>query len=151
MNLATRAATPADLHCVLDADSKCFDDPWSKEMWQREQISVGVATANLTPVGFVAFEITDNVVRIEKIGIKVQFRQMGLSRRLVDDVVKCASFLGVPRIEMVIPESQCVPGTVMDITPWASKLGFRGVGIKANFRTFCGAPEDGFIFRLEIK
>ena len=153
--IEVRPGRKEDIQYVLDIDVKCFDDPWSPDKWRKDELSVAVGTVHKTPVGVVVFEIINTrkqqCVRMDKIAVKPGFRNRGIAKALVQEVRNCCMYNGLLYIETIIPESMCVPDTPRDVTGFLSKVGFRGFGIKRDAFTDMGQPEDGYIFRLEIK
>jgi len=146
MVFEVRPATAEDFTYVTDIDVKCFDYPWDEEKWQTPSYSIGVATLRKTPIGMVVFEIVGGMVVLHKLGVRPTFRKRGVSRQLLDEVVTASMYAGATYIETIIPES-----LGLEMAGWLAKLGFRGMGIKPNQFLNFGQPEDGYIFRKDIK
>jgi GNAT superfamily N-acetyltransferase len=118
-----RPGLPEDGHHLLDIDLKCYDTPWTPEMWRRAatRCVITIGCWNKTPMAMAIYtRHPDGDVELVKLAVKPAFRRLGLSRVLFRDVLTYAAMSEAPAIKMLLHEDQ-----LEDVCEWAAKLGFK--------------------------
>jgi GNAT superfamily N-acetyltransferase len=158
MSIAIRNMRPDELSYVQNMDLKCFDYTWEPDEWEIavEAYEVKVAHHYNTPVAFAVFAIFEQrygkVTHFFKLGVKPNFRKRGISRLLVNEVIRCSNEVGAKYIEAVIPESICDPANPLCISPWLSKVGFKAeLPILKDYIANFGMVEDAFRFQHQLR
>ena len=127
MTIQIRHAKWEDQDTLYDLDLKCFDDVWAKEFWLhwfQDFKVVFLAYLGDIPVGFAACEHSNEVVLIEKFGVKQQYRQHGVSRSLLLAVqLQSLNYDNHVPVHLIVPEPWLYPGPD-SVADWMRKVGF---------------------------
>jgi len=117
-----------DHHLLHDIDLKCFSDVWPKTYWLYwfdQTTVVFMAKLAKNTVGFAACAMMEDGIVIEKLGVKPDFRRLGVSRSLIGAVFHQAQTRVPPvSIHMAVPEPWLYPGPNC-IADWVPKVGFK--------------------------
>ena len=148
-----RQPVVSDVNYLMDIDIKCFENPWTVEKWRAicsdPQIFQLVATYYGSPVGFVIWERTPDVMNILRIGVKPSYRRNGVGEKLLRAVESSAYHLQLFRVTLLVPESLCCPGMPRDVSQWLLHKGARAGSIVKG--PCLGYEEDAFLFTLIVK
>lgn len=153
MVFSLRPVIQHDYPYLLDIDCKCFDHPWTPEVWEDPHLVVNVATHYGTPVGFCAHVVhTDEnglpYITILKVAVKPAYRRKRIATHFVDNIKQYVPNNAEGRIMAYVPESFCRPGTPECVLPFLKAAGFKGQGVEPAMFNSYGDFEDGYLFTL---
>ena len=80
---------PADLDGVQEVDRASFSSPWTRDMYEQELQTSGVAfiavvRAGATPVaGYCSYRLVAGELQINNVAVRPEFRRQGFGRALV--------------------------------------------------------------------
>ncbi len=116
-----------DQDILYDIDLKCFDDVWAKEYWLhwfQDFKIIFLAYVGGVPVGLVACEHSNQGILIEKIGVKPQYRRLGVSHNLLLAVhLQALNYDNQIPVHLTVPEPWLYPGPD-NISDWVKRVGF---------------------------
>lgn len=162
--LMTRPAEVVDISSLMNIDLKCFDYPWTQDMWRECPYNCSVTAFAGTPVGLVAytdkplkfpgsdFVAAANAVWIVKLGVKPEFRLRGMGSSLLDRVVDFAAYNQADKILTITPETDCYTRILnFDLNDWLQTRKFRAQGLIHNCFTEYGEQTDGVLWQRNLK
>ena len=106
-----RLATAADLDGVVELEEASFNNPTTREWYERELERPEVCfiyilrTPDVPVAAFCAFWLVVDQVHINNLAVRPEMRQRGLGSRLLDAVMKEAGNLGAASLMLEVRES----------------------------------------------
>ena len=106
-----RLATAADLDGVVELEEASFNNPTTREWYERELERPEVCfiyilrTPDVPVAAFCAFWLVVDQVHINNLAVRPEMRQRGLGSRLLDAVLKEAGNLGAASLMLEVRES----------------------------------------------
>lgn len=130
-----RVTTPAALAGVLDIEEASFNNPTSREWYERELARPEVCflyvlrTAEHPCAAFCAFWLIADQAHINNLAVRPEFRGRGLGIQLLAAVVAEAERLGAGSIGLEVRQSNVAAQRLY------KKAGFREHGIRKSYYT----------------
>lgn len=106
-----RLADAADLDSVVDVEARCFTNPWTREMLERELAQSDVAHVFVLRVpgrrvaAFCSCWIVLDELHVNTLVVDLPYRRLGLGVRLMHWVIAEAVRRGVTRATLEVRES----------------------------------------------
>jgi [ribosomal protein S18]-alanine N-acetyltransferase len=144
-----RLTSPADLDAVVDLEARCFTNPWTREMLERELAQSDVAhifVARLPDgavAAFCACWIVLDELHINTMAVDFPYRRRGLATRLLEFVMLEAARAGASRATLEVRESNTAARRLYET------LGFEVTAVRPKYYT---QPEDDalILWRSEL-
>ncbi len=130
---------PADLDGVQEVDRASFSSPWTRDMYEQELQTSGVAfiavvRAGATPVaGYCSYRLVAGEVQINNVAVRPEFRRQGFGRALVAFVLGHATGAGARTAILEVRRSNMAARRLY------AETGFVQVGERRHYYT---APEE---------
>lgn len=134
-----------DRAALLNIDLKCWDFPWTEDLWQHavDNYRILVARYRGERLGYSVFGrdmSQDRTIRIMKIGVRPAYRRFGVGKQLLlATLAMCKGY----EVEAWLPEDYVYRGAGQ----WLLKHGFVAFGVKSNVYTGFGGLEDAILFK----
>ena len=106
-----RLATAADLDGVIELEQLCFNNPTTREWYERELERPEVCfiyllrTADVPVAAFCAFWLVADQAHINNLAVRPEMRKRGLGSRLIHAMVEEAGKLGAASLTLEVRES----------------------------------------------
>jgi ribosomal-protein-alanine N-acetyltransferase len=142
-----RLASDEDLDAVADLESRCFNNPWTRDMLARELAQSDVAHVFVLrlpacPVaGFCSCWIVVDELHINTLDVDIPFRRRGLGVYLMRFVIGEAVRRGVRRATLEVRESNVAARKLYEM------LGFSVAGKRSRYYTL--PDEDALVLWRE--
>jgi ribosomal-protein-alanine N-acetyltransferase len=130
-----RLASAADLDGVLAIEAASFNNPTTREWYERELLRPEVCfiyvmrVADQPVAGFCAFWRVAEQIHINNLAIRPELRGQGLGRRLLDAVLVEAARLGAESATLEVRRSNTAALRLYD------RAGFTQAGVRPNYYT----------------
>ena len=141
--IVERLATPADLDGVLDVETTSFNNPTTREWYERELARPEVCfvyvvrTAEAPVAGFCAFWKVVDQIHINNLAIRPELRRRGLGQFLLARVLAAADAMGAPHATLEVRRSNTAARQLYE------RAGFALAGVRTSYYT--NPIEDGLI------
>ena len=127
-----RPMTLEDLSRVLEIERESFSEPWSRSNFEYEILHLDVselmvAESDGNVIGYTVTWFLDEEVHLANIAVRNGFRERGVGKALVLDVMARAMGEGAAKILLEVRESN------VEARKLYESLGFRAVGIRKNY------------------
>lgn len=153
--LSLRPTALGDTRYFRDIDIKCFETPWTPNEWRwaSDNCLGCVCTFRQTPIGMVVnYRNEDGDLMVAKLGVKPEYRRVGIGTDLLRSAYHHALYVGAPYLVTIIPEWQICPGQPEDLSGWLKRRGLTAHReIVRNFQFAYGEPIDGIQFSIKVK
>jgi [ribosomal protein S18]-alanine N-acetyltransferase len=139
-----------DMDQVVAIEQASFSMPWSKNLFLSEFRSPGVSTLLVsldndqperTVTGYIVYWIVEDEMHILNLAVTPEYRQQGISRKLVLAAIKRAARKGAQRAFLEVRASNSAAQKLY------SSLGFSGSFIRRDY--YDSPVEDAVIMTLE--
>lgn len=143
-----RLATPADLDAVLDIEAASFNNPTTRDWYERELSRPEVCfiyvlrTPEAPVAAFCAFWRVADQVHINNLAVRPELRGRGLGLKLLAAIVDEAQRLGAGSLTLEVRESN-VPAQRL-----YARAGFRREGVRRSYYT--QPVEDALILTRKL-
>ena len=130
-----RVTTPEGLAGVLDIEAASFNNPTTREWYERELARPEVCFIYVLPtaehpcVAFCAFWLIADQAHINNLAVRPEFRGRGLGIQMLEAVVAEAERLGAGSIGLEVRQSNVAAQRLY------KKAGFREHGIRKSYYT----------------
>lgn len=128
-----RLASPADLDAVLAIEAASFNNPTTREWYERELKRPEVCfiyvlrTTDQPVAGFCAFWRVAEQIHINNLAIRPELRGQGLGSRLLQAVIAEATRLGASRATLEVRRSNLPAIRLYE------RAGFSEAGVRPNY------------------
>lgn len=139
--------TTDDLEAVIAIERASFERPWSRALFERElqlPISRTIVARQAAPpqpvVGYLCRWLIAGEMQLLNLAVRSDWRQRGVGRALVKDLLAEAQAKGVRSISLEVREGNAAAVELY------SGLGFRRSGVR---RDYYGPGKDGIVMVLQ--
>ena len=132
--LCYRNMTHADIEEIIELEKKIFSSPWTRETLQgllklSKKCDGLVVELKEKIIGYAVFWTVEEELHIANIAVVEEFRQRGLGRRIVDNMMQKARDSGTMYACLEVRESNRIAIQMYN------NLGFQNAGIRENYYT----------------
>lgn len=126
---------PGDLEAVVDIEAASFNNPTTREWYERELVRPEVCfiyvlrTPDDPVAGFCAFWRVGEQIHVNNLAVRPELRGRGLGRQLLDGVLATAARLGATSVTLEVRRSNTPALRLYE------RAGFRQVGVRRNYYT----------------
>ena len=143
-----RPMTLEDLSRVLEIERESFSEPWSRSNFENEILHLEVselmvAESDGNVIGYTVTWFLDEEVHLANIAVRNGFRERGVGKALVLDVMARAMGEGAAKILLEVRESN------VEARKLYESLGFRAVGIRKNY--YRKEKEDAILMQCLLR
>ncbi|KPK52836.1 MAG: hypothetical protein AMS22_08425 [Thiotrichales bacterium SG8_50] len=124
-----RHGNSRDITYLKDIDLKSYHYPWSLDEWMvvgsDETYHWCVAVLKAEPIGYAVWQDHPRAVELHRLAVKPSERNRGAGTSLMQYICDYARRNYYPRVEVTVPEINCLPGDPDDVSAWLLKQGFK--------------------------
>lgn len=169
LSATIRTSRPDDRHELMSLDLKCYEFPWSLEVWEEFMESLKgehnkmpvarilVISHQRKIIGFSAWDMSEDLgegltyANLKTLCILPAYRRQGYGSKLMVSTVEHARKMEADTIAILVPEYQCNPSDPEDVSAFLNDNGFNTTGaIQYNHFAVYGREYDGYHWAKEI-
>ena len=131
---------------AVQVERLCFEDPWTKEMFEselkNERANYSVLLDGETVAGYAGFWKIGDEAHIMNIAVKPEYRRKHFAEMLMEDMIKRAKALFIRNMTLEVRKSNAAAISLYE------KYGFKEAGVRKKY--YDNNREDAIIMWNEI-